>query len=248
MSADLAALRRHAPLVHLYTNPVALSLTANLLAAVGAVPAAREAVDTSDTPRGPDAVLVNLGVGTAARRSTWLAAAQQANTSAVPWVLDPVGANSIYPAQRAIAAELVALHPAVVRGNASEISALGGGELTGRGPDSALSPGQVVGEASWLAAQRSTVVAVSGATDLVTDGARLVAVPGGHEWMPRASSLGCALGALVAAFAAVAPSALRAAVSASAVMAEAGARAGLRADGPGTLAPHLIDALFALEP
>ncbi len=248
--ADLDELRRRAPLVHLHTNPVALALTANLLAAVGAVPAARGIVETPDALPGatPDGVLVNLGVRTAERPPVWLAAARAAVRDGVPWVLDPIGANSAYPQARALAAELLTIGPQVVRGNGSEIDALAGGPLSGRGPDSHLSATQVGAAAVRLAARHTTVVAVSGPTDLVTDGHQVVLVSGGHPLMPRVSALGCALGALVAAFAAVSPSPLDAAVSASAVLAEAGSRAGRLARGPGTLVPHLVDAVHTLRP
>lgn len=249
VAADLERLRRRAPLVHLHTNPVALALSANLLSAIGAVPAARGLVETADRPPGrPDAVLVNLGVRTAGRRAVWEAAARAANEAGVPWVLDPIGANSMYPEPREIAGSLLALRPAVVRGNGSEIEALAGGVLSGRGPDSARTAAEAAESAVRLADTAATVVAVSGPVDLVTDGTEAVAVPGGHPLLPRVSAMGCALGALVAAFSAVGTSPLRAAVSASAVLAEAGGRAGRRARGPGTLVPHLVDAVHDLQP
>lgn len=263
VGADLDALRRTAPLVHLHTNPVALALSANVLTAIGAIPAARAIVEQPDDPRGvPDAVLVNLGVRAPERVEVWRAAARAAAADGVPWVLDPIGANSPYPAARSIARELLGLGPAVLRANASETAALAGLPLSGRGPDSeelavaetaaaaaavarASAPATAVARA---AAPALSAVAVTGATDLVTDGHQVVLVPGGHPWMPRVSALGCALGALVAAFTAVSPTQLDAAVAASVVFAEAGARAADRAGGPGTLVPHLIDVLYSLQP
>ncbi|HEY0189286.1 MAG TPA: hydroxyethylthiazole kinase [Cellulomonas sp.] len=242
----LAALRAARPLVHLYTNPVALALTANALTALGAVPAARATVEVPDVGwAGPGAVLVNLGVRGPGSPALWLAAARSARERGAPWVLDPIGANGPYPAARTVAAELLALAPAVLRGNASEVVALAGGPRTGSGPDSALDSADAGPAAAALAARWSTVVTVSGVADLVTDGRRTVLVPGGHPWMPLVSALGCTHGAIVAAFTAVVPAA-EAAVAASAVLARAGEIAAARASGPGTLVPHLLDALHAL--
>ena len=47
-----------------------------------------------------------------------------------------------------------------------------------------------------------TVVAVSGKVDHLTDGTRLIRVDNGHRWLTKVTGGGCALGALMAAFAA----------------------------------------------
>ncbi len=52
-----------------------------------------------------------------------------------PWVLDPV-AHYATPFRRAAGAELMELRPTIVRGNASEIIVLAGGESKGQGVDS----------------------------------------------------------------------------------------------------------------
>jgi hydroxyethylthiazole kinase len=90
------------------------------------------------------------------------------------------------------------------------------------------------------------VVAVSGATDFVTDGTEVVAVPGGHLLMTRVTGVGCALGAVMAACCAVDRRPVVAAATASAVLAAAGERAAAGNPGPGTFAVRLLDALAAL--
>ena len=97
-----------------------------------------------------------------------------------------------------------------------------------------------------LPSTTGAVVAVTGETDYVTDGASIVAVEGGHVLMPLSTALGCALTATVAAFAAVRPP-FEATVAALAVYAAAGSEAGSRCRGPGHLPAELCDALYAMD-
>ncbi len=90
-------------------------------------------------------------------------------------------------------------------------------------------------------------MAVSGEVDYVTDGERLVEVPGGHPLMTKVTGVGCALGASMAAFLAVSASPFDAAVSASVVFAEAGRAAARDGVGPGGFAVSFVDELFALR-
>ncbi|CAI6009077.1 unnamed protein product [Closterium sp. NIES-65] len=66
-------------------------------------------------------------------------------------------------------AELLALRPTVVRGNASEVLALAGAvSANTRGVDSTVASTAAVAAAQQLASERLTVVAVSGATDFMS--------------------------------------------------------------------------------
>ena len=175
------------------------------------------------------------------------AAAAAAHQAGRPWVLDPVAVGALAH-RTTFAAELLDHRPTVVRGNASEIASLAGmAGAAGRGVDSSVGSDQVIEPAKALARTSGAVVAVSGAIDYVTDGQRVVDVAGGDILMTRVTGVGCALGAMMAAFAAVVDDPLEATVDASAVLAEAGALAarGPR-PGPGTYAVRLIDTLADL--
>jgi hydroxyethylthiazole kinase len=97
-----------------------------------------------------------------------------------------------------------------------------------------------------LAARTGGAVAVSGPVDHIVsvDGVRTVA--NGDPMMTRVTGVGCALGALTAAFAACAPAA-DAAFAATAVWTIAAEIAVARSAGPGSFAVELIDALYALD-
>ena len=93
---------------------------------------------------------------------------------------------------------------------------------------------------------RGTVV-VTGATDLATDGERIVRIANGHPLMTRVTALGCALTAVTGAFAAVEKDTLRAAAAATAIFGLAGELAAAKAQGPGSLRVALMDALHSLD-
>jgi hydroxyethylthiazole kinase len=140
----------------------------------------------------------------------------------------------------------MALGPTVVRGNASEILALAGAGARGRGADAADPVAAAEAAARDLAARTGAVVAVTGAVDFVTDGARAAHVSNGDPMMPRVTALGCALTALAGAFAAAAP-AFEGTVAALAFYGAAGEAAAREARGPGSFQPAFLDALHAMS-
>lgn len=247
--ALLTEMRAAAPLVQCITNFVAMDLAANTLLAAGASPAmvhdAREAGEFAGIAA---ALTVNIGTLSPDWLGGMRAGAEGAVAAGRPWVLDPV-AHFATDFRRRATAGLMALRPTVVRGNASEILALGGGAGKGRGADSG-DPVEAAEEvARALARETGAVVAVTGAVDFVTDGARAVRISGGSALMPRVTAVGCALTCLVGAFAAVRPSApFEATVAALAMFAAAGEAAGAAADGPGSFRWRFLDALAAVEP
>ena len=90
-------------------------------------------------------------------------------------------------------------------------------------------------------------IALSGATDLISDGERLATVSNGHALMGKVTAMGCATSALMAACLAVESDAFRAATAALVMIGVAGEMAAAKADGPGSFAVAIIDALYALD-
>jgi hydroxyethylthiazole kinase len=244
----LTALRDRTPLVQCLTNIVVAGWTANVLLAVGAAPAMvdnpHEAGEFAAIAGG---VLVNLGTpndDTAAAMHRAVANAERAGT---PWVLDPVAAGAL-EWRTSLAHQLRGeARPTIIRGNASEILALTGGS-GGRGVESVDSPEAAAQVATVLAQTQQCVIAVSGPTDHITDGQRLVRISNGHPWLTRVTGGGCALGALMAAFAAVVEDAVVAAAAATATLTVASDSAALRSRGPGSFAVSLLDELALIEP
>ena len=105
-------IRREAPLVHNVTNLVAMTLSANVLIAVGASPIMSAAPEEAgELAAMSGALVVNIGTLTAA----WIEGAQAAVAGARgagrPWILDPVGVGAT-AFRRATAQALVAQKPA----------------------------------------------------------------------------------------------------------------------------------------
>lgn len=246
-AALLTQLRQAGPLVQCLTNHVASGFTANVLLALGAAPAMvdvpREAAAFAAVASG---VLVNLGTPSGEQQSAMREAVSSAVTAGTPWVLDPVAVGSL-PVRTALAAELVAQRPAIVRGNASEVVAVAGAGGGGRGVDAAIGVQEAASSALSLAGITGGVVAVSGPVDLITDGRRVVRAGNGHELLTRVTGAGCALGAVMAAFAGLGHHPLLAATAASVAYGVAAEAAAARSTGPGSFAVALLDELDALD-
>jgi hydroxyethylthiazole kinase len=248
VAESLRVLRAQQPLVQCLTNIVVAQWTANVLLATGAAPA------MVDNPHeaGPfatiaGAVLINLGTPYDDTASAMSDAVASASASGKPWVLDPVAVGAAAWRTEIALTLLGSATPRIIRGNASEILALAGG-AGGRGVDSVDSPEFALEVARRLALRHGTVVAISGPVDHVTDGHRVVRISNGHPLMTRVTGVGCALGALMAAFAAVLDDGLLAATAATAVLTVAADQAVLTAQRPGSFAVALLDELDALTP
>ncbi|MBA1347342.1 MULTISPECIES: hydroxyethylthiazole kinase [Rhizobium] len=246
--AMLKAMREKPPLVQCITNYVAMNIAANVLLAAGASPAmVHAAEEAGEFAAIASAVTVNIGTLSTQWIDGMQAAAKAATSAGKPWVLDPV-AHYATAFRRNAVAELLALKPTIIRGNASEIIALAGGESRGQGVDSRDPVEQAEGSARWLAERQRAVVAVTGAVDFVTDGERAVRIEGGSALMPQVTALGCSLTCLVGAFAATAPEDIfGATVAALSTFAIAGEEAALGAAGPGSFSWRFLDALSALD-
>jgi len=224
----LERVRTRAPRVHCITNTVAQAYTANMLLAAGAVPSMTTSTEEiAAFASGADALLVNLGTldperGVAMDRSLSALTGQ-------PWVLDPVFVDRS-ATRAAFAASLMAREPAAVRLNRAELKTLAAGQ-----------------DAAQFAARAGCVVAVSGETDTVTNGAQSVTIANGHPWMAKVTAMGCAGSAVLAACLAVEADRFRAAVSALLLFGIAGEVAAQHSRGPGSFAIAIIDALAALD-
>lgn len=242
----LDRLRASAPLVQCLTNAVVTGFTANALLAVGASPAMVDLPDEAGPfARVASGVLVNLGTPHAAQRDAMTEAVVAATEADTPWVLDPVAVGSL-PVRTALAATLLGHRPTVIRGNASEGLALAGLGTGGRGTDSSETPEAALAAASHLARIAGSVVAVSGPVDVITDGSTVVRVHTGTSLLTRVTGGGCALGAVMAAFASLSDDRLATTVAATSVYTVAAELAATDASGPGSFAVGLLDRLASL--
>jgi len=233
-AAILTRLRARRPRVHCITNTVAQQFTANMLLAAGAIPSMTVAVDevASFVVRA-DALLVNLGTFDAERRAATDIAIEAAIDEGIPWALDPVLIDRS-DQRAAYARELVAKGPRAVRLNRAEFRALAGRQAERH----AL---------KRFAVENLTTVGLTGASDLITDGVRLVTIDNGHSLMESVTAMGCAASALVAACLAVEADAVIATAAGLLILDIAGEVAAKRARGPGSFAVEILDAIHTVD-
>lgn len=223
-----------------------MDLTANVLLAAGASPAMVDTPSESEEfARIANGVLINIGTPRAETYAGMEAAIAGATASGTPWVLDPVACGALGERSR-FASRIARRHPAVIRGNASEVAALAGASGVGRGTDATTEVN--VSAAQRLAEETGAVVAVSGQRDLIIspDG-QATWVASGHPLLQRVTGTGCALGAMVAAYAALTADCHSAALAAHAHLGAAATRAAERDRGPGSFRVAWVDAINELD-
>ncbi len=242
MSAEFAAaagglyarMRAARPRVHCITNSVVQGFTANVLLASGAIPSMTMSVnEIGYFVSGASALLVNLGTFDDERRAAIDIAIAAANDGDIPWLLDPVFIDRS-PPRADYARALAGMEPRVVRANAAEFEALSKRKTTPESLDR-------------FALDHITVAACTGAVDLVTSGTKRASISNGHAWMGQVTGIGCAGTALMAALVAVEDDEFLAASAALLILGVAGEIAAERANGPGSFAVELIDALSSLD-
>ena len=245
---DLRKVRDARPLVLNITNYVVMNTTANALLAVGASPVMAHAIEeVEELVDISQALVINIGTLSAPWVSAMLRAGKRAAARNVPVVLDPVGCGATR--YRTLTAQMLIreIHPAVVRGNASEIRSLVRNDQGGRGVDSLHSSEDIIDDALALSASAGCVVSVSGAVDVVVQGNRVARIANGHPMMTKVTGMGCTASAITGAFVGVCDDPFESSAHAMVVMGVAGELSAERASGPGSLQVGFIDALFNLQ-
>jgi hydroxyethylthiazole kinase len=235
IAADiLSRIRSRSPRVHCMTNSVAQNFTANVLLAAGALPSMTVTPEEiAEFVARSDALLVNLGTLDGARREAAEIAIEKATDEQHPWVLDPVFVDRSR-ARSDFARTLMGKTPRAVRLNGAEFTAIAGADPA----EEAL---------RRYALDQLCVVALTGVTDAVTDGARMAKIENGDPLMGRVTAMGCAGTALVAACLAVEADPWLATSAGLLAFAIAGECAAARARGPGSLSVEILDGLASLD-
>lgn len=245
----LAAVRSRRPLVHHITNSVTINDCANITICTGAAPVMTGAPEeVAEMVAAAGALVLNIGTLTRGQVDAMLIAGSRANELGIPVVLDPVGAGATAFRTATVRRLLDALDIAVLKGNAGEIGVLAGTGGSVRGVDSGGIAGDPVETARECARRTGTVVSMTGAVDVVTDGRRAFLVRNGNPAMDRLSGTGCMAASVTAAFAAVADDHAVSSAAALAAFGRAGERAAAGARGPYSFRTALFDELAGLTP
>ena len=191
-------------------------------------------------------LVLNIGTLEDAWVDSMVKAGKKAAELGVPVILDPVGAGATKLRTEAAKRILAETNVTLVRGNASEILALGGGAAKTRGVDAADTVEAASERAVTLADELGVPVAITGQTDFITDGKRVLRVANGHPLMGCVTGTGCGATAIIGAFAGADTDPVAAAATGLSYYGLAGEVAADGAAGPGTFMIRFQDALHAL--
>jgi hydroxyethylthiazole kinase len=245
---DVQAIRKTSPLVHNITNFVVMNNTANALLALGASPVMAHAEqEVADMTGIAGALVINIGTLSDPWIAAMFLAAQAASDKQIPMVLDPVGAGATAYRTDTAKKLMHQFKPGIIRGNGSEIMALGSQNAVTKGVDSASAADLAVDTAKGLSREHGSVLCITGETDYIIKTNDVIKIKSGHAMMPRVTGLGCTASALCGAFAAVNANLVQATAHAMAVMGIAGEIAGRNAAGPGSFQVQFLDALYRLS-
>lgn len=252
----LSRVRQQAPVIHAISNYVTANDVANLLLACGASPImADDPEEAVYITRLSAALALNLGTLSRRRVPAMITSGETAARLGRPVLLDPVGAGAS-PMRTDTARMLLHRLPVTaLRCNASELRALLSGTHTHRGVDAdrqqAGSLSEQIVFVKGAARQLGCLVAVTGETDLVSDGDICFVIHNGRPEMSRVTGTGCQLSALCAAFLAADPDrsvyALAAAVCAMGLAGEIAWGHMTPHDGNAAYRSRIIDAVYHLD-
>ncbi|PWY80495.1 TMP-TENI-domain-containing protein [Aspergillus heteromorphus CBS 117.55] len=243
------------PLVHNMINYVVANFVANVALSMGASPIMSlygdEAVDLC---KFDGALVINTGTLTSESIPNYLKALKAYNVRGNPVVYDPVGAAATGIRRGAVTQLMAGGYFDLIKGNEREIcQVFGSSGVTQRGVDSGPSSLDSHGKARMardLARREHTLVLLTGATDYLSDGERVVAVENGHELLGQVTGTGCAVGTVSGGYLTAHPKNKFLAVLAGLLMYEIAAENAASKDyvrGPGSFVPAFLDELYAIR-
>ena len=255
----LENVKKNQPLVHNITNYVTVNDVANVLLACGGSP-----IMSDDQEDVEDITSIcgglNINIGTLNRNTipSMFLAGKKANELGHKVLLDPVGAGASGLRTRTANDLLKEISFDVFRGNISEIRTLIDGSGTTKGVDADLADAvteenleETVTKLKAFSKSIGSVIAVTGAIDLVTDGEKCFVIRNGRPEMGRITGTGCQLSGLMTAYITANPDqVLEAAAAAVCLMGLAGeiGYANLKPEeGNATYRNRIIDAIYHMD-
>ena len=252
-----AIIKKHVgtnPLCHNMTNLVVQNFVANVCLATGSSPImSNNGSEALDLAKFGGGLVINMGTSTPESINNYLLATKAYNAAANPILFDPVGAGATSIRRGAVKKLMANSYFDVIKGNEDEIkTVLCAADAAQRGVDagpSSSTPGQKAKVVKALAKREKCVVLMTGATDFLSDGTRILAIKNGSPLLGKITGSGCALGSTIASYLAIyREDKLLAALAATLhyeISAEiASARSDVR--GPGTFIPAFVDELSLL--
>lgn len=251
--------RGKSPLVHNITNYVTVNDVANALLACGASPImADEPDDAVEITAICNGLNINIGTLNSRTIESMFKAGKRASELGHALLLDPVGAGASSLRTDTAINLIKQIKFDVIRGNASEIKTLvmGSGTTHGVDADKADSVNNdnlafMIDFVKDFARSSGSIIALTGAIDLVADSSRCFVIRNGKPEMGRITGTGCQLSGIMTAFIAANPdNKLEACAASVCMMGFAGEIAFSRlqdGEGNSTYRNRIIDAIYNMN-
>jgi hydroxyethylthiazole kinase len=203
INAIFATIRKQKPIVHHLTNYVTANDCANGVLALGGSPImADEKSEVEEIVSIASSLVLNIGTANQRTLESMILAGKKARDLHLPIILDPVGSGASAFRTNATRRIIEETAPSILRGNMSEILSIYGDTSETKGVDASqahaaygLDAGKEI--AKNLARKLGCIVAITGKTDIVTDGNRTFAIHNGHSRLANVTGTGCMCTSLV---------------------------------------------------
>lgn len=252
LSDALQKVRTKSPLIHHITNYVTVNDCANITLAIGASPIMADAIEeAAEIAAIASGLVLNIGTLNARTVASMLKAGQTANEIGIPVIFDPVGAGASDFRNQTTQTLLKTLKFSIIRGNLSEIRYISGLSSNTKGVDAAaidMSDGieATIQIAKTCAKQYQTVIAITGAVDVISDGITAYCIENGDAKLSKITGTGCMCNSLIASYTAATGNAMVGAAAGILTMGLAGEVAGKEFSGTGSYRSKIIDVISQL--
>ena len=204
----LENVRKNVPLVHNITNYVTVNDVANVLLACGGSPImSDEPDDVADITSICGGLNINIGTLNKNSIEGMFIAGKKANELSHKILLDPVGAGASKLRTDTAVKLAKEIKFDVIRGNISEIKTLALGSGTTKGVDADVADAvtedtldNAVAFVKKLSAETGSIIAVTGAIDLVADSEKCYVIRNGRPEMGKITGTGCQLSGMMTAY------------------------------------------------
>ena len=194
--------------MHNISNIVTANDCANITLACGGSPTMADDPDeVEDITSACNGFVLNMGNTGGFMVETMLRAGKKSNEVNHPTVLDPVGAGAAKRRNQVLETLLKEIKFSVIRGNVSEIKFAGSKTSGAKGVDAAEGDkvteenlDEMIAYAKNISAKLGSVIAMSGARDIVADKNTAYIIRNGHSMMSDITGTGCMLSSVVGVF------------------------------------------------
>lgn len=253
LNQALQEVRTKKPLIHHITNYVTVNDCANVTLAIGASPIMADAIEeVAEITSIASGLVLNIGTLNERTVDSMQMAGQKANEVGIPVVFDPVGAGASNFRNQTTKTLLSTVKFSVIRGNLSEIRYITGLSSNTKGVDASdLDMGDgleaIIQIAKNCAKQYEAAIAITGATDVISNGTTTYCIENGDPKLSKISGTGCMCNSLIASYVAATNDTLIGTLAGVLTMGLAGELAAKEYHGTGSYHMNIMDKISLLD-